>query len=46
MTVSQITERMVAFSDGNIHDIDRLIRVWTYAKTASGITLMREVFRV
>ena len=24
---------MIAFSDGNIHDIDHLIRVWTYAKT-------------
>ena len=22
-----------AFSDGNIHDIDHLIRVWTYSKT-------------
>ena len=26
-------QRMIAFSDGNIHDIDHLIRVWTYAKT-------------
>ena len=26
-------ERMIAFSDGNFHDIDHLIRVWTYAKT-------------
>ena len=31
--VSQIMEKMIAFSDGNIHDIDHLIRVWTYAKT-------------
>ena len=26
-------EKMIAFSDGNIHDIDHLIRVWTYART-------------
>ena len=30
---SQIMEKMIAFSDGNIHDIDHLIRVWTYSKT-------------
>ena len=33
MTVSQITEKMIAFSEGNIHDIDHFIRVWTFAKT-------------
>ena len=33
MTVSQIMEKMISFSNGNIHDIDHLIRVWTYAKT-------------
>ena len=33
MTVSQIMEKMIAFSNGNIHDIDHFIRVWTYAKT-------------
>ena len=32
-TVSKIMEKMIAYSDGNIHDIDHLIRVWTYAKT-------------
>ena len=31
--ISQIMEKMIAFSDGNIHDIDHLIRVWTYSKT-------------
>lgn len=30
---AQIMEKMIAASDGNIHDIDHLIRVWTYAKT-------------
>lgn len=33
MNIPQITEKMIAFSNGNIHDIDHLIRVWTYAKT-------------
>ncbi len=33
MTVSQIMNKMIAFSAGNIHDIDHFIRVWTYAKT-------------
>ena len=32
MTVAQIMEKMIAFSNGNIHDINHLIRVWTYAK--------------
>ena len=26
-------EKMIAFSKGNIHDIDHLIRVWAYART-------------
>ena len=33
MTVSQIINKMIVFSEGNIHDIDHFIRVWTYAKT-------------
>lgn len=33
VTISQIMKKMIAFSEGNIHDIDHLIRVWTYAKT-------------
>ena len=26
-------EKMIAFFDGNIHDVDHFIRVWTYART-------------
>jgi hypothetical protein len=33
MKISGIMEKMLVFSNGNIHDIDHLIRVWTYAKT-------------
>lgn len=32
-TIARILEKMIAFSNGNVHDIDHLIRVWTYAKT-------------
>lgn len=33
MIIPQIMEKMIAFSDGNLHDIDHFIRVWTYADT-------------
>ena len=33
LTIAQIMEKMISFSEVNIHDIDHLIRVWTYAKT-------------
>lgn len=33
MKISQIMEKMIAFSDGNVHDIDHFVRVWNYAKT-------------
>lgn len=32
MTIAQIMEKMIAFSEGNIHDITHLSCVWTYAK--------------
>lgn len=32
MTISQLMEKMIAFSEGNVHDIDHFVRVWTYAK--------------
>ena len=40
MTVSEIMEKMITFSDGNIHDVDHLIRVWTYAKTIGELELL------
>ena len=33
MTIAQILNKMIAASDGNIHDIDHLLRVWAYART-------------
>ncbi len=32
MTITQILEKIIVFSEGNIHDIDHLTRVWSYAK--------------
>ena len=40
MTISRIMEKMIVSSDGNIHDIDRLIRVWTYAKTIGELEVL------
>ncbi len=33
MNIAQILEKMIGFSDGNIHDIEHFMKVWTYAKT-------------
>ena len=35
-SIPALLEKMIAFSEGNIHDIDHLIRVWTYARTIGG----------
>ena len=35
MTIAQILSKMIAASNGNIHDIDHLLRVWAYARTIS-----------
>ena len=32
-TVAALLEKMLAFSEGNLHDIDHLIRVWAYSRT-------------
>ena len=37
MKVAQIIEKMIAFSEGNIHDFTHLSCVWTYAKTMFGV---------
>lgn len=33
MVVSKIFQKMIDFSDGNLHDINHFIKVWGYAKT-------------
>ena len=33
MTIPQLTEKMIAFSKGDIHDIEHFMKVWGYAKT-------------
>lgn len=32
MTIAEIMKKMITFSDGNIHDIDHFLHVWSYAK--------------
>ena len=33
MTVVAAVEKMIRFSDGNIHDIEHFMKVWAFAKT-------------
>ena len=33
MLIAELMEKMIAFSEGNIHDIDHFVRVWNYART-------------
>ncbi len=33
LKTAQILEKMIAFYEGNTHDIDHFMRVWAYAKT-------------
>lgn len=33
MNVAQIMQKMIIFSDGNLHDIAHLMKVWGYART-------------
>ena len=46
MLVSQIMAKMIAFSEGNIHDVDHLIRVWTYARTIGELENVSEETRL
>lgn len=33
MTIAELTAKMTAFSEGNLHDINHFLKVWAYAKT-------------
>lgn len=33
MNVAEITKKMIAVSNGNLHDIDHFLKVWAIAKT-------------
>ncbi len=33
MTVAEIMNKMIAYSDGNLHDINHFMKVWGYART-------------
>lgn len=32
-TASEIAERMIDYSDGNLHDIAHFLKVWAFART-------------
>ena len=36
-TIAELMEKMIAFSNGNIHDIDHFVRVWNYARTIGAL---------
>ena len=40
--IAELMTRMVQYSDGNIHDIDHLTRVWAYAKTIGHLEQLDE----
>ena len=44
MTVSEVIKKMVAYSEGNLHDINHFMKVYAYAKTiAEGENLTPEL---
>ena len=40
MNIAEITEKMIKYSDGNIHDINHFLKVWAYAKTIGELELL------
>ncbi len=43
MCISEIMGKMIAFSKGNIHDIDHFLKVWAYAKTIGELEHLDDV---
>ena len=37
LSIPQLMEKMIDFSEGNIHDIDHFVRVWNYARTIGAL---------
>lgn len=33
MNISEIMQKMITYSEGNLHDINHFIKVWSYART-------------
>ncbi len=33
MTISEIMQKMIIYSKGNLHDINHFLKVWSFAKT-------------
>ena len=41
-SISNITEKMIAYSKGDLHDIHHFLRVWAYAKTIGELEGLEE----
>ena len=42
MTIPQLTEKMIAFSKSDLHDIEHFMKVWGYAKTIGELEALDE----
>lgn len=42
MTVSEVIEKMIAFSEGNMHDINHFLKVYAFAKTIGELEKLPE----
>ena len=41
-SISNITEKMIAYSKGDLHDIHHFLQVWAYAKTIGELEGLEE----
>lgn len=42
MQIAEVMKKMVAYSEGNTHDINHLLKVWAYAKTIDELEKLDE----
>ena len=42
-SIANITEKMIAYSKGDLHDIHHFLRVWAYAKTIGEPVELKEL---
>ena len=42
MQIAEVMKKMVAYSEGNTHDINHLLKVWAYAKTIGELEKLDE----
>jgi len=42
MTIAELTEKMIRFADGDLHDISHFMKVWAYARTIGELEGLEE----